>query len=674
MSVKVSGDEVDEDDETFTLTLSGAAGGASIAGATATGTIDDDDAVGLVVSEKTVTVMETAHDNRNRAAYTVALASRPQAAVVVEMTSADEGIATISPTRLTFNEANWKTAQTVTVTGMDDEVVSPAGRSTMISHSVSGGDYDGMTESVLAMVMDDDALGMSVDPGAWVARFGRTVTDQLADAVEARLAGNPIEGRRAAVFGQGIAGWTGDGAGTVAGYSGLAVPDSREAVGAPGWGVEPQGQDYRYGGGLPPVPRGGLAGRRHRSPAPTVQDAIAGASFAVATKANDAGIAAGVWGQGSVSGFRGRDVQQPLEGQVATGLLGADLRADRWTAGAAIGYSRGEGGLDSHCSGEGCLGAVSATLASLTPYAGLNLTDRLMAWGSVGFGKGDLVVKPEGTEAIGTGLRFATGAAGVRGDVVGSGNGMGLGLAVKADTRFTNIASEAARAGGNRLVAADREVWLVRVGIEGSRRIEFGRRATLLPSVELAARLDGGGAETGYGADIRGGLALADSNSGLSFDLKARGLLTHEAPGFREWAASAGIAWDRRTAAGLGLELSVMQSWGVPGFGPMDGFLAQDTLKGHIGIGGPAGGRSDSRGRLEADAAYGIPMFGDRYIGTPRVRYQRSGAGSSVWSVGWGIVTAEPGGASVDVGIEAVRRAGNGASDRGLTLRGSVRF
>ncbi len=47
VSVKVSGDEVDEDDETLTLTLSGAAGGASIGTAAATGTIADDDERGL---------------------------------------------------------------------------------------------------------------------------------------------------------------------------------------------------------------------------------------------------------------------------------------------------------------------------------------------------------------------------------------------------------------------------------------------------------------------------------------------------------------------------------------------------------------------------------------------------------------------------------------------------
>ena len=107
MSVKVSGDEVDEDDETFTLTLSGAAGGASIGTAAATGTIADDDERGLVFAPGSVTVTEAAGAGRT-AAYTVALASRPTAAVSVALASGDATAATASPATLSFTAANWK--------------------------------------------------------------------------------------------------------------------------------------------------------------------------------------------------------------------------------------------------------------------------------------------------------------------------------------------------------------------------------------------------------------------------------------------------------------------------------------------------------------------------------------------------------------------------------------
>ena len=50
------------------------------------------------------------------------LDSEPAAGTVtVAVTSGDTKAATVSPPSLTFNTANWSTAQTVTVTGVDDD-------------------------------------------------------------------------------------------------------------------------------------------------------------------------------------------------------------------------------------------------------------------------------------------------------------------------------------------------------------------------------------------------------------------------------------------------------------------------------------------------------------------------------------------------------------------------
>ena len=46
-------------------------------------------------------------------------------------------------------------------------------------------------------------------PAAWLARFGRTVTDQVLDAVEARLAAPRAAGARATLAGQALPSWDG---------------------------------------------------------------------------------------------------------------------------------------------------------------------------------------------------------------------------------------------------------------------------------------------------------------------------------------------------------------------------------------------------------------------------------------------------------------------------------
>ena len=54
------------------------------------------------------------------ATFTVALRSAPTAAVTVAVTSRDTGEGTVAPPSLTFTTTTWSTAQTVTVTGVDD--------------------------------------------------------------------------------------------------------------------------------------------------------------------------------------------------------------------------------------------------------------------------------------------------------------------------------------------------------------------------------------------------------------------------------------------------------------------------------------------------------------------------------------------------------------------------
>ena len=69
--------------------------------------------------------------------------------------------ASVNPTSLTFTTSNFGSPQTVTVTAVDDSFVEGFHAST-ITHSASGGGYDGVSISNVVANVTDDEAGPSV--------------------------------------------------------------------------------------------------------------------------------------------------------------------------------------------------------------------------------------------------------------------------------------------------------------------------------------------------------------------------------------------------------------------------------------------------------------------------------------------------------------------------------
>jgi hypothetical protein len=76
----------------------------------------DDDTAGFIVSAISGDTTESGLN----ATFTVRLASRPTAEVIVPIASSDTTEGTVNPANLTFTSLNWNGPQTVTVTGVDD--------------------------------------------------------------------------------------------------------------------------------------------------------------------------------------------------------------------------------------------------------------------------------------------------------------------------------------------------------------------------------------------------------------------------------------------------------------------------------------------------------------------------------------------------------------------------
>ena len=184
--VAITDDTAAEGSETVTLTLS--AGTGYDVGKTRPAhvlTITDDDTAGVTVSESARTVAEAA----GTATYTVVLNSEPTHNVTITVTSTAPGAATVNKQNgaagatqtLTFTSADWAGAQTITVTGVDDDIDNAGDRRTLnITHASTSTDptYNNRTIAAVAVtVTDDDEAGVTVTPNArTVAEAGGTAT------------------------------------------------------------------------------------------------------------------------------------------------------------------------------------------------------------------------------------------------------------------------------------------------------------------------------------------------------------------------------------------------------------------------------------------------------------------------------------------------------------------
>ena len=524
-------------------------------------------------------------------------------------------------------------------------------------------------------------------PEAWLARFGRTVTGQVLNAVEAQLAASRQAGAEMSLAGQALPSWRAGGA--------AGADDARVAAAAEQASAEQAGTEDRASlasmtawlaqvdlDGRGPVP-GGVAGeatgREPESRALTGRDFITGTSFALTGGSAAGGGFASLWGRGSIAGFDGREGDITLDGEVTTGLIGADWTSANWTAGLALGRSTGTGAWRrSGACAPNCAGGIEAVLSGLYPYAGVTLTERLTLWAAAGYGAGEVTATPEGGAGLTADLTMAMGAAGVRSELLRPAGANGLSLAVKGDARFTRTSSAAVNGGGDgNLAASEADVWLVRTGLEGSRPVMLGDGgATLTPSFEIGVRLDGGDAETGLGADLGGWIAFADPAHGLSFDMKARGLVAHAAPGFREWGAGLSAAWDPRPETDLGLALTLRQSWGASPSGGMDALLSRETLA-DLAANDDGSGRFEAAGRLEGEIGHGLAIFGGGFTGTPNVGFGRSDGGARDYRIGWRLSLA--GAVALDFGpsLDATRREpanDDGPPEQEVMLRAAIRW
>src|SRR5438128_1473533 len=115
----------------------------------------------------------------------MALASQPTADVMIARSSSDLSEGTVAPASVTFTSANWNTAQTVTVTGVDDFGVDGAVAYAIVTAAATSTDgvYNGMkARDAGGRNTDNDTAGVTVAPtsGLTTTEGGGTATFTLA--------------------------------------------------------------------------------------------------------------------------------------------------------------------------------------------------------------------------------------------------------------------------------------------------------------------------------------------------------------------------------------------------------------------------------------------------------------------------------------------------------------
>ena len=214
-----------------------------------------------------------------------------------------------------------------------------------------------------------------------------------------------------------------------------------------------------------------------------------------------------------------------VDGEVVTGTLGADAKWDGVLAGVAVSLSEGEGGFASPGVDVGARGGIESTLTTVSPYLRFKLTERVSAWGLAGWGTGDMTIRfDDGSIApVRTDIAMQLGAIGARGALLEQADTGGMDIALKTDAFFVRMEPDEAPSSAETTADASR----VRLVLEGGRRFALSQAAMFRPALELGLRHDGGDAETGAGVELGGGVAWADTASGLSLDAKARMLVAH---------------------------------------------------------------------------------------------------------------------------------------------------
>ena len=545
--VSVTGDTMDEPDETVVVSLSNAVN-AVIATGTGSGTIIDDD-IDLTPSFGSATIPDQSWtQNEAVATFRLPEATGGNGTLRYALTPA-------LPAGVVRNPATHEISGT------------PAAPAAAVAYTWEATDADGDTAALRFAIVVESSMARELRQAPMqqaLAGFGRTVASEAVGAISARFEPLSACESDASLGGQTLALQTPSGAGALANMQeqrwgdpfarvryrrnlGDLTSAAGNGVGMPGAG------EFNLGAG------GFNSQWQGPEQEVRLQDVLARSYFDLGLGGGERSVdcrARGVWGRGVLSNFSSQ-AGGGMQGEVFSGYVGADMSlGSRVLLGVAVSHSAGE--MDytlQRGAHQGARGAVDTELLSVLPYAHWTVHEDLGLWGMVGRGWGEA----ELSDAMGrtnADLEMNMAALGARHALSRAGN---LELALKADAFVTRMESGE----GVDLDRVGADTRRVRLLLEARTGLASTASSELDLNLEAGGRWDGGDAETGLGMEVGGGLSYRHAGLGLGIDARGHYLLAHREDDFKDWGASLALSLDPGTPE-EGLAVSFEPSWGAP--------------------------------------------------------------------------------------------------------------
>ena len=306
-----------------------------------------------------------------------------------------------------------------------------------------------------------------------------------------------------------------------------------------------------------------------------------------------------VWGGGTLRSLSLDKPELDWSGELFSAHVGVDAPlGERLRGGVAATWSEGEIEYTDRSGDEAIAGVHESRMTTVHPYAGWSGPDGSLAWGTLGYGKGEIeIADAEVVDRFGvqtSDSAFLGAALGGSIPVLSAG---GLTLSLRGSGEATRYSVED---NGEAIAAVSVDTRRLRLSVQGSRRYALGGGGTLTPSLEAGGRWDGGDGETGAGLELGVGLEWT-LPSGLSVEARGRTLAAH-AGDAKEWGVS-GSARLSPGSDGRGLSFELAPRWGDSESGL--GRLWEDGAAGRASpVGGPA------RLRLDTELGYGYGVRG----------------------------------------------------------------
>ena len=170
MTVTGVNDDLDDGDVAYAIVTAAATSsdpaysGLNAADVSLTNT--DNDTAGITVNP-TAGLVTT--EGGLTASFTIVLTTQPTASVTISLSSNDTTEGTVAPPSVTFTTANWNLAQTVTVTGVNDDLDDGDVAYAIVTAAATSSDpaYNGLNAADVSLTnTDNDTAGITVNPTA----------------------------------------------------------------------------------------------------------------------------------------------------------------------------------------------------------------------------------------------------------------------------------------------------------------------------------------------------------------------------------------------------------------------------------------------------------------------------------------------------------------------------